>query len=116
MWGSATSLPLESGSVSAVVTDPPYYDNVMYAELSDYFYVWLKRSLRDTWPELTTQALTDKEDEAVANPRCFERCDRKGSQEGRREVSEPSWLTSTTKIYSRSPFERHIEFSNQGAS
>ena len=71
IWGSATSLPLESGSVSAVVTDPPYYDNVMYAELSDYFYVWLKRSLRDTWPELTTQVLTDKEDEAVANPSLF---------------------------------------------
>ncbi|MGO9583601.1 MAG: DUF1156 domain-containing protein, partial [Acidimicrobiales bacterium] len=71
IWGSATSLPLESGSVSAVVTDPPYYNNVMYAELSDYFYVWLKRSLRATWPELTTQVLTNKEDEAVANPSLF---------------------------------------------
>jgi adenine-specific DNA methylase len=71
IWGSATSLPLESGSVTAVVTDPPYYDNVMYAELSDFFYVWLKRSLRDTWPELTTQVLTDKQDEAIANVALF---------------------------------------------
>src|SRR5207249_4934666 len=41
--GSATQLPLAEGSVDAVVTDPPYYDNVMYGECSDYFYVWLKR-------------------------------------------------------------------------
>jgi putative DNA methylase len=71
IWGSATSLPLDDESVDAVITDPPYYDNVMYAELSDFFYVWLKRSLRDTWPELTSQVLTDKEEEAVANPSLF---------------------------------------------
>jgi adenine-specific DNA methylase len=69
--GSATDLPLESESVDAVVTDPPYYDNVMYGECSDYFYVWLKRSLRDTWPELVTLPLSDKEAEAVANPALF---------------------------------------------
>ena len=43
---SATALPYEDQSVDAIVTDPPYYDNIMYAELSDYFYVWLKRSLK----------------------------------------------------------------------
>jgi putative DNA methylase len=69
--GSATDLDLPDASVDVVVTDPPYYDNVQYAELADYFYVWLKRSLRDTWPELTTQVLTDKEQEAVANPALF---------------------------------------------
>jgi putative DNA methylase len=68
---SATSLPMPDGSVDAVVTDPPYYDNVMYAECSDYFYVWLKRSLRDTWPQFTDLVLTDKEEEAVANPSLF---------------------------------------------
>ena len=40
----------------------------MYAECSDYFYVWLKRSLRDMWPQFTDLVLTDKVDEAVANP------------------------------------------------
>src|SRR5690606_27343545 len=55
----------------AIVTDPPYYDNVMYAECSDYFYVWLKRSLRDTWPALCSLPLTDKEGEAVANASLF---------------------------------------------
>ncbi|MCA9911311.1 MAG: DUF1156 domain-containing protein, partial [Anaerolineae bacterium] len=38
--GSATSVPLRSGNLDAVITDPPYYDNVSYADLSDYFYVW----------------------------------------------------------------------------
>jgi putative DNA methylase len=69
--GSATDLPLENASVDIVITDPPYYDNVMYGECSDYFYVWLKRSLRDTWPDRTTQPLSDKEAEAVANPALF---------------------------------------------
>lgn len=69
--GSATALPLTDASVDAVVTDPPYYDNVMYAEISDFFYVWMKRALRDTWPELTGRLLTDKEAEAVANPSLF---------------------------------------------
>jgi adenine-specific DNA methylase len=69
--GSAASLPLADASVDAVVTDPPYYDNVMYAECSDYFYVWLKRSLRDIWPQFTDLVMTDKENEAVANPALF---------------------------------------------
>jgi len=71
MQGSATSLSLSDKSVQAIVTDPPYYDNVMYAECSDYFYVWLKRSLQNTWPELCSLSLTDKETEAVANPSLF---------------------------------------------
>jgi putative DNA methylase len=45
MHGSATRLAIESGSVSAVVTDPPYYDSVPYSDLSDFFYVWIKRVL-----------------------------------------------------------------------
>ncbi|MFN9661361.1 MAG: DUF1156 domain-containing protein [Cyanobacteriota bacterium] len=59
---------LASGSVDAVVIDPPYYDNVMYAELSDFFYVWLKRTAGLLYPELFIAPLTDKENEAVANP------------------------------------------------
>jgi adenine-specific DNA methylase len=59
-------------SVEAVVMDPPYYDNVMYAELSDFFYVWLKRTAGLLYPELFRSHLTDKEHEAVANPALFE--------------------------------------------
>jgi adenine-specific DNA methylase len=51
--------------------DPPYYDNVMYAELSDYFYVWLKRTAGMLYPELFTLHLTDKDREAVANAAKF---------------------------------------------
>jgi len=69
--GSAASLDLADDSVDVIITDPPYYDNVMYGECSDYFYVWLKRSLKDTWPQLTLRILTDKENEAVANPSLF---------------------------------------------
>ena len=59
---------VETDSVDVVVMDPPYYDNVMYAELSDFFYVWLKRTAGHVFPELFRRALTDKDNEAVANP------------------------------------------------
>jgi len=62
---------LDNTSVDVVVMDPPYYDNVMYAELSDFFYVWLKRTAGHVMPELFRMALTDKEHEAVANPSKF---------------------------------------------
>lgn len=62
---------LGDASVDAVVMDPPYYDNVMYAELSDFFYVWLKRTAGLVYPELFRRQLTDKESEAVANPARF---------------------------------------------
>ena len=58
-------------SIDVVVMDPPYYDNVMYAELSDFFYVWLKRTAGHVFPELFRRQLTDKENEAVANPAKF---------------------------------------------
>ena len=51
-----------------ISTDPPYYDNVGYADLSDFFYVWLRRSLRPVWPDLFRRVLTPKEPELVATP------------------------------------------------
>lgn len=68
---SADALPFEDASVDCVVMDPPYYDNVMYAELSDFFYVWLKRTAGLLYPELFTGHLTDKDREAVANAAKF---------------------------------------------
>lgn len=58
-------------SIDLVSIDPPYYDNVMYAECSDFFYVWMKRGLGDVFPELFMGELTDKTTEAVANPAQF---------------------------------------------
>ena len=63
---------IEDASVDVVVIDPPYYDNVMYAELSDFFYVWLKRTAGHVVPELFRRQLTDKDNEAVANPAKFQ--------------------------------------------
>jgi putative DNA methylase len=51
-----------------VATDPPYYDNVGYADLSDIFYVWLRRSLRNVYPELLSTVLTPKASELIADP------------------------------------------------
>jgi adenine-specific DNA methylase len=58
---------IAENSIDVVVMDPPYYDNVMYAELSDFFYVWLKRTAGYVEPSLFRRQLTDKDHEAVAN-------------------------------------------------
>ncbi|OOK66078.1 hypothetical protein BZL29_7681 [Mycobacterium kansasii] len=55
-------------SAALISTDPPYYDNVGYSDLSDYFYVWLRRSLRSIYPELFQTMLVPKAQELVANP------------------------------------------------
>jgi adenine-specific DNA methylase len=66
--GSATNLEgLGDKSMEAVIVDPPYHDNVMYAECADFFYVWMKRSLGGVFPEFFNEELTNKDDEAVAN-------------------------------------------------
>ncbi|WP_405180617.1 hypothetical protein OG225_05090 [Nocardia sp. NBC_01377] len=51
-----------------IATDPPYYDNIGYSDLSDYFYVWLRRSLRCYYPDLLSTMLVPKAEELVANP------------------------------------------------
>ena len=63
---SATSLSYPSDFFDAVFTDPPYYDNVPYSHLSDFFYVWLKRTLIEVYPELFSTPLTPKINEIVA--------------------------------------------------
>lgn len=66
--GSAVSLPLADQSQDAVITDPPYYDNISYADLSDFFYVWLKRSVGFLYPDHLGGQLTPKRNEAVVAP------------------------------------------------
>lgn len=48
-------------------TDPPYYDNVPYSDISDFFYVWMRRTLGSTWPDECATILTPKKDELVAD-------------------------------------------------
>ena len=52
-----------------IVTDPPYYDNIQYAELSDFFYIWLRPLLRDIYPELFAGMMIPRDEEIVAAPR-----------------------------------------------
>lgn len=66
--GDAARLPFENESMDCIVSDPPYYDAISYAELSDFFYVWLKRSLSDVFPEHFRTPLTPKSREIVQNP------------------------------------------------
>ncbi len=63
---SATSHPLPDDAVDAVVTDPPYYAAIPYADLSDFFYSWLKRSIGHLHPELFKGELSPKDDECVS--------------------------------------------------
>lgn len=64
---SATELPYSNNFFDAIITDPPYYDNVPYADLSDFFYVWLKRSIGHIYPEHFSGELTPKKKEIVAD-------------------------------------------------
>ncbi|WP_435125571.1 DUF1156 domain-containing protein [Micromonospora tulbaghiae] len=62
----AQQRPFRSSEV--ISTDPPYYDNISYADLSDYFYVWLRRGLRRSWPALLSTVLVPKAEELIAHP------------------------------------------------
>lgn len=63
---NAAAFPLPDSSAAVWFTDPPYYDNVPYSYLSDFFYVWHKRALSSAYPNLFQQVLTPKTDEIVA--------------------------------------------------
>lgn len=65
---SADHLPFEPKSFDAIVTDPPYYDAVPYSDLSDYFYVWLRRAIGEVHPEALATELTPKRSEIIQNP------------------------------------------------
>ncbi|MBK8059519.1 MAG: DUF1156 domain-containing protein [Gemmatimonadetes bacterium] len=84
---------LADASVDVVIMDPPYYDNVMYAELSDFFYVWLKRTAGYVFPELFTRNLSDKQSEAVANPAKFQ------GQEGARRLAARDYQERMAAIF-----------------
>jgi putative DNA methylase len=65
----AATLPVQAASL--VCTDPPYYDNIGYADLSDFFYVWLRHSLGKIWPDLFSTLLVPKKEELIASPYRF---------------------------------------------
>jgi putative DNA methylase len=63
--GDAQALPFPDAYFDAVIVDPPYYDSFQYADLSDFFYVWLKRSIGHLYPALFSTPLTPKQQEVI---------------------------------------------------
>jgi putative DNA methylase len=91
----------QSLSVDKVIsTDPPYYDNIFYADLSDFFYVWLRRSLRSTFPDLFTTVAVPKGEELVATP----------YRHGSREDAEKFFLDGMTQAMRHLVTQAHPAF------
>lgn len=78
----------------AVSTDPPYYDNIGYADLSDYFYVWMRQALKGTYPKLFRTMLVPKAEELVATPYRFE-----GSVEKARDFFEDGMFNTCCRLH-----------------
>lgn len=77
-----------------ISSDPPYYDNIGYADLSDYFYIWLRQSLKTTYPQLFRTMLVPKVEELVATPYRFD-----GSKVAARQFFEDGMLQACRQIY-----------------
>ena len=90
---SATELPYPDNSFDAIITDPPYYDNISYAALSDFFYVWLKRSIGHLYPEHFSGELTPKKKEIVADAK------RHGSKENAKRFYEDMMFQSLKEAW-----------------
>jgi adenine-specific DNA methylase len=90
LLGSATRLAIEDDSCDCVVTDPPYGDAIAYADLSDFFYVWLKRMLGGILPEVFSTPQTPKEEEATSH---------KHRHEGSRERAHEHYQAILTRSF-----------------
>ena len=77
-----------------ISTDPPYYDNIAYADLSDFFYVWMRQSLKDIYPALFRTMLVPKAEELVATPYRFG-----GSTEKARIFFEDGMVSACMQMY-----------------
>lgn len=77
-----------------VSTDPPYYDNIGYADLSDYFYVWMRQALKETYPKVFRTMLVPKAEELVATPYRFD-----GSVERARDFFEDGMFNTCCRLY-----------------
>jgi len=91
--GSATELPYEAGYFDAVITDPPYYNNESYSELSDVCYVWLRPTIGFLYPEHFAGALTPKKKECVAAAY------RQGGKKAARDFYEDCMFQSLKEAY-----------------
>jgi putative DNA methylase len=83
-----------------VSTDPPYYDNIGYADLSDFFYIWLRRSLKPVFPNIFTTLAVPKDEELVATP----------YRHGSKEKAETFFLKGMTQAMHRLARQSHPSF------
>jgi len=83
-----------------ISTDPPYYDNIGYADLSDFFYVWMRRSLRNIYPELFGTMVVPKAEELVATP----------YRHGSKEQAESFFLEGMTRVMQNLAAQSHPSF------
>lgn len=101
--GNAAQADAQSQQISTskvVSTDPPYYDNIGYADLSDFFYVWLRRSLRSVFPDLFATLAVPKAEELVATP----------YRHGSKEEAEAFFLDGMTQAMHRLAEQAHPAF------
>lgn len=101
--GHAQQADAQTQSISAdrlVSTDPPYYDNIGYADLSDFFYVWMRRSQRPAFPDLFATLAVPKAEELVATP----------YRHGGREIAEIFFLHGMTEAMRRLAEQAHLAF------
>jgi putative DNA methylase len=101
--GVASQADASAQSISrgkVVSTDPPYYDNIGYADLSDFFYVWLRPSLRTIYPEILSTMAVPKEEELVATPH----------RHGTKEKAEKFFLNGMTDAMSSIATQAHPSF------
>ncbi len=103
VWGCATQEDASVQVVSSdkvVSTDPPYYDNIGYADLSDFFYVWLRRSLKSIYPDLFATLAVPKVEELVATP----------YRHGSKVAAEKFFLDGMTRAMHRLAEQAHPAF------
>ncbi len=98
MQADAVRTDLANGAI--VSTDPPYYDNIGYADLSDFFYVWLRRSLRPVFPDIFATLAVPKAEELVATP----------YRHGSKEKAEAFFLDGMTQVMHRLADQAHPAF------
>ena len=77
-----------------ISTDPPYYDNIGYADLSDYFYIWMRQGLKNTYPRILSTALTPKTEELIATPYRFN-----GSMQKAKSFFEHGMIEACKRLY-----------------
>ena len=100
--GFATQADAQTQTISSlktISTDPPYYDNIGYADLSDFFYVWLRRMLRSVFPAVLATIAVPKTEELIATP----------SRHGTKQKAEKFFLAGMTKVIHNLAEQAHPE-------